>query len=246
MTDPTDTPLRAAIEGAYDAMEARKGKPRRDLPKPLHRDLTGLQDRERFIALCQRERSEEDRWRRDAAEAEARGDTPKRAPRSTVKAWIEEYRRKAPDPADCNSAHFSFPLIYVSYVAALAQAPPEGGLDLREETVRGLLGGESFDDAVAVAALSAHQSLAGRNPRPKRSNTLGGLIGRIVKRRPDITFSDFKAALVDSAYPESTIEEVHNGTIQWLDDKGNIHPISNEALKRRLARAKKKQRERGL
>ena len=235
MADPTDTSLKAFLETAYDAMDARKGKPRRDPPKALRHDLSTLQDRERFIALCKREWDEEDRWKQSAAKAEARGDAAKRAPASLAKIWVAEYRQSI---AAGTEVRFSFPLNYLDYVGALAAAQAEGELELREETVRRILGVGTFDDAVAVAALPAHQSLAGRKPRPKRSNTLGRLIDGIVKRRSDITFADFKAVLVDRACPETTIEEVHNGTIQWMDDKGKIRGISNEALKRRLSRAK--------
>jgi hypothetical protein len=74
-----------------------------------------------------------------------------------------------PDPADCTSAHFSFPLIYVSYVATLAQVQAEGELDLREETVRLLLGGATFEAGAMEAVKPLRQSQAAsvkRGPRP--------------------------------------------------------------------------------
>lgn len=87
MTVPSAASLRAAIERAYDAMEepeakGKKGKPRRET---LSHELSRLQDCKRFIALCQREWAEEDRWKRDAVEAGARGDTVKTGPASLVK-----------------------------------------------------------------------------------------------------------------------------------------------------------------
>jgi hypothetical protein len=81
-------------------------------------------------------------------------------------------------------AHFSFPPFYVSYVIALAHAQGEGALDLCEENVRRLLGGESFEDAVAIAAMPAWQRRAGSGER-KKLRPLKGALAQIKARTLD-------------------------------------------------------------
>ena len=108
MADPAETSLKAAIEGAR---------------VPLHQKLRRLLDIDSFIALCKRERAEEDRWKR----AVDRGNTTKPAPASLVKIWVAEYRASVhtvgtgPD----TEARFN----YLACVATLAQV--QGELDLR-------------------------------------------------------------------------------------------------------------------
>ena len=225
---PSD--LRATIVRAYDAMEQREGKPRREPLKPLRHELSRLQDRERFIALCRKEWAEEGRWKRDDAEAAAHGYAAKTPPRGVVKEWVAEYRRMMPDAANCAVAHFSFPIIYASYVAALAQG--ESDVDLCEETVRRLLGGGTLDDSV----MRLRQRELARKPR---RDALQKVIDGLVAKNPKITPAGLWNTLQQSGCPGTTIEEVSDDTIEWTDAKGQSHDLRESAIKHRLSRAKK-------
>jgi hypothetical protein len=233
MADPTDTSLRAALERTYDEIRQRKGKRRRDPPKPLIQETSRLQDREQFIKLCQRAWDEEHPKKVKGVEttarptvARARGEgQPQKALRPhVVRVWIEEYK----NAANGATVWFTCPASYGSFVRALADAQAEGDLDLRKEAVRRLLGGGTFEAGV----------MRNLGTRP-RVDALQREILPIVKACPTITARELLAKLKLQAGPAPrTIASVRPGVVEWVGPKGRVRKTQIHALAARLIRLK--------
>lgn len=210
--------LRTTIKRVYDEIQRRGKKPRRDPPKPLSREISRLKDREQFIKLCQERPNE-------------------------VKAWIAELKDAVSHATEYPAPGFSFPIIYASYVNALAWVQGEDEVVLRKawldkdkavvgEIVRRLLDCGTFDDSVMRLAQRRSAS------KPRR-DALQAHIVEIVKEDPAITAPGLLARLRREVRSGHVVEGVHDESIEWTDGKGKVRDTPTHAVKDRLSRAKK-------
>ncbi|MGH8478352.1 MAG: hypothetical protein ACREXK_01945 [Gammaproteobacteria bacterium] len=200
--------LRGFLESAYDEILKRKGKPRRNSLKPLAAEIRHLQERERFIKLCR--------------------ESP-----SMVRVWIAEFRHERDCAVDGGVPRFAFPLFYLLYVNALAQAPSD--LDLADDAgVRRMLGCGTLEEEIGKASLLRRQRRVAGMPRP---DALQDAIVAIVEKNPSVTWRWVYRILVEDGFAATTAD---GNFIEWADNDGTTKCTPVDSLRHRTSRAKQK------